>query len=323
MSEVVSDAQVRPRAVDGRAPNVFRPGEWVPMAEYPEDEPVDFAIVGTGCGGSVLAARLSEAGYSVVAFDAGAFYRPLEDFASDELEQDKLYWLEDRISGGNDPIQFGNNNSGCAVGGSTVHFQMVALRFRPEWFKARSKLGYGNDWPVDWREMWHYYDLAEDAMKISGPVDYPWGPKRGRYPYREHELSASALVLARGAEALGVKWSPTPTATLSAPRGEAHPCVYRGFCKIGCATNAKQSMLVTFVPRALKAGAEIRDLAMVGRIEMGKDGKATGLTYHREGAWRHQRAKNVVVSGYAIETPRLLLNSKCNQFPHGLANETG
>jgi choline dehydrogenase-like flavoprotein len=103
----------------------------------------------------------------------------------------------------------------------------------------------------------------------------------------------------------------------------AHPCVYRGFCAYGCSTNAKQSVLVTFIPRALKAGAEIRDLAMVGRIEMGKDGKATGLTYHRAGEWRRQKAKHVVVAGYAIETPRLLLNSKCDQFPDGLANENG
>ncbi len=52
----------------------------------------------------------------------------------------------------------GSNNSGKAVGGSTVHYAMVALRFRPEWFKARTLMGYGADWPIDWREMWHYYD---------------------------------------------------------------------------------------------------------------------------------------------------------------------
>ena len=64
-----------------------------------------------------------------------------------------------------------------------------------------------------------------------------------------------------------------PLATLSSPRGMAHPCVYRGFCAYGCSTNAKQSVLVTFVPRAIHAGAEIRDLAMVGKIELGKDGR--------------------------------------------------
>ena len=80
----------------------------------------------------------------------------------------------------------GGKNSGKAVGGSTVHFAMVSLRFRPEWFKARTTLGYGADWPIDWREMWDYYRQAEEALSISGPVTYPWGPKRPRYPYRAH-----------------------------------------------------------------------------------------------------------------------------------------
>ncbi|HEX4078459.1 MAG TPA: GMC family oxidoreductase [Rhizomicrobium sp.] len=292
------------------------------MRCYSESEEVDFAIVGTGAGGGVLAARLAEAGFSVIAFDAGPFWRPLEEFASDEREQSKLYWLQNRISGGEHPIEFGENNSGRAVGGSTVHFQMVALRWRPEWFAARSKLGYGFDWPVSWEEMWRYYAEIEDAMKISGPVNYPWGPPRGRYPYRAHEVNAAGLVLAKGAEALGVPWAPTPLATVSAPRGRSHPCVYRGFCKTGCSTNAKQSMLITFVPRAIKAGCEIRDLAMVGRIET-RNGRVTELVYHRAGEWRRQRAKNIVVAGYAIETPRLLLSSASAEFPDGLANGSG
>jgi len=200
---------------------------------------------------------------------------------------------------------------------------MVSLRFRPEWFKARSKLGYGADWPLDWREMWTYYTEVENALKISGPVNYPWGPKRPRYPYRAHELNAAALVLAEGAEALGIAWSPTPLATVSAPRGHSPPCVYRGMCVIGCSTNAKQSVLVARLPRALAAGAEIRDLAMVGRIEHDAQGRVTGVHYQREGRWRFQHARNVVVAGYAIETPRLLLNSRSSRFPDGLANSSG
>jgi choline dehydrogenase-like flavoprotein len=171
--------------------------------------------------------------------------------------------------------------------------------------------------------MWRYYGQVEQALKIAGPVRYPWGPKRPRYPYRAHPLNAAAEYLARGAEALGVAWTPTPLATLSAPRGKAHPCVYRGFCVVGCATNAKQSVLVTWLPRALAAGAEIRDLAMVGRIETAKNGRVSGVHYHREGLWRFQKARNVVVAGYAIETPRLLLASACPQHPDGLANSSG
>ncbi|MGY6157482.1 GMC family oxidoreductase [Paraburkholderia graminis] len=317
------DALHTPRGKQGRAPDVHRVGAWLPMREYPQNEAVDFVIVGTGAGGGTLACRLAQKGFSVVAFDAGAWWRPLEEFASDETHQEKVYWTDERIVDGDTPLRLGNNNSGKAVGGSTVHFAMVSLRFRPEWFKARTKLGYGADWPLDWREMWRYYAQVEEALKISGPLSYPWGPKRPRYPYRAHELNAAALVLARGAEALGIDWTPTPLATVSAPRGESHQCVYRGFCVTGCSTNAKQSALVTWIPWAVQAGAEIRDLAMVGCIETGDTGEVTGVHYLREGVWQFQRARNVVVAGYAIETPRLLLMSANGTFPDGLANSSG
>lgn len=317
------DALRWPRGIDGRAPNVFKVAGWVPMQEHRLDEPVDFAIVGTGAGGGTLACRLAQAGFSVVAFDAGAWWRPLEEFASDEAHQQKLFWLEDRPSFGENPIKLGSNNCGKAIGGSTVHFAMVSLRFRPEWFKSRSLLGYGADWPIDWQEMWRYYSEVEQMLKIAGPTRYPWGPKRPRYPYRQHEVNAAGLVLARACEAMGVPWSATPLATLSAPREDAPPCVYRGFCVSGCSTNAKQSVLITWIPRALAAGAEIRDLAMVGRIETDHQGRASGVHFHRQGAWHFQRARNVVVAGYAIETPRLLLNSANSMFPEGLANSSG
>jgi choline dehydrogenase-like flavoprotein len=123
---------------------------------------------------------------------------------------------------------------------------------------------------------------------------------------------------------MGIGWAPTPLATVSAPRGRSPPCVYRSFCASGCATNAKQSALITWIPRAVKAGAEIRDLAMVGRIETSANsGLVTGVHYCGEGSWRFRRRKNVVVAGYAIETSRLLLNSADQRYPDGLANSSG
>lgn len=320
---MLDDALHAPRGKNGRAPDPRRVGGWMPMRQYDKDEAVDFVIVGTGAGGGTLACKLAEAGFSVVAFDAGAWWRPLEEFASDEAHQSKLFWTDERICDGDNPLKLGSNNSGKAVGGSTVHFAMVSLRFRPEWFQSRSKLGYGVDWPLDWREMWRYYTEVEQALKIAGPVNYPWGPPRPRYPYRAHEVNAAGQVLAKSCEAMGIAWSETPLATISAPRGRSHPCVYRGFCVSGCSTNAKQSALITWIPRAVQAGAEIRDLAMVGRIETNAAGRAEGVHYHREGAWHFQRARHVVVAGYAIETPRLLLNSANAQFPDGLANSSG
>jgi choline dehydrogenase-like flavoprotein len=313
-----------PRAKDGRAPDVFSPDGWTPMRCHRDDEEVDFVVVGSGAGGGTLTARLAEKGFSVVCLDAGPYWRPLADFASDELAQEMLYWTDPRITGGADPISLAGNNCGKGVGGSTTHFSMVSLRFRPEWFKSRTKLGYGFDWPISWEEIAPYYEQVEHALCISGPVKYPWGPARGPYPYRPHEVNAPGLILARGADKLGVKWCSTPLATVSAPRGQSPPCVYRGYCHYGCSTNAKQSALTVWAPRALKAGAEIRDMAMVGQVLTNADGsRVTGVRYQREGVWREQKARNVVVAGYAIETPRLLLNSATPQHQDGLANSSG
>ena len=123
-------------------------------------------MCGTGAGGGTLTYKLASAGFRVVAFDAGPFWRPLDDFASDEKEQQKLYWQDERITGGTDPIQLGANNSGKGVGGSTVHFTMLTPRYRPEWFKARSLLGYGVDWPLGWNDIEPYYEEAEEMLQI-------------------------------------------------------------------------------------------------------------------------------------------------------------
>ena len=61
-----------------------------------------------------------------------------------KTEQNKVFWMDDRLIDGDNPIKMGVNNSGKSVGGSTVHFQMVSLRFRPQWFKSRSQLGYAS-----------------------------------------------------------------------------------------------------------------------------------------------------------------------------------
>ena len=64
---MLDDAMHTPRGKDGRAPDPLRVGGWMPMREYPENEPVDFVIVGTGAGGGTLACKLAEYGFSVVA----------------------------------------------------------------------------------------------------------------------------------------------------------------------------------------------------------------------------------------------------------------
>ena len=304
-------------------------GERVPMRDLSREE-ADFCIVGAGAGGGVLGAKLAEAGFSVVILDAGPHWSPVKDFVSDETASRKLFWTDERITGGNDPVELGSNNSGQGVGGGTVHYSMIAMRAHPEDFRRRTLEGEVagadvRDWPLTFEDLEPYYEEVEDALQIAGPTRYPWGRRRRRYPQREHELSASAQVLVRGCTRLGIPVAPAPIATLSAPHEDRPPCVYRGFCNYGCTTNAKSSILVTYIPRAVRAGAEVRADAMVARIEHDGRGHVVGVLHFRKGSGElfRQRAKNVVVAGYAVETPRLLLNSSSSLFPDGLANSSG
>ena len=73
-------------------------------------ETVDAVVIGTGAGGAPLAARLAEAGLSVVALEAGKVFVP-RDHTPNETDAD-IYWLDERLSGGETPTAFGANNSG-------------------------------------------------------------------------------------------------------------------------------------------------------------------------------------------------------------------
>ena len=84
-------------------------------------------------------------------------------------EQTKLYWTDDRIVDGENPLQMGSNNSGKAVGGSHRAFRDGFASLPPRMVQVAQLLGYGADWPLDWREMWDYYTEVEQALKISGP----------------------------------------------------------------------------------------------------------------------------------------------------------
>jgi choline dehydrogenase-like flavoprotein len=131
--------------------------------------------------------------------------------------------------------------------------------------------------------------------------------------------------LIRGCTNLGIPVSAGgPVAILSGSRGDRPHCIYRGFCIQGCKVGAKASTLITHVPDALANGAEIRDRCMVSRIHHDKKtNRVTGVSYiDSEGCERFQKAKAVIVSGYSIETPRLLLNSACDGYENGLANSS-
>jgi choline dehydrogenase-like flavoprotein len=184
------------------------------------------------------------------------------------------------------------------------------------------------DWPIAYADIKPYYELLEREIPVAGPAYYPWGDPHG-YAYGPHPVGGVGDALVRGCTKLGIRVvAGGPVAINSGSHADRPHCIYRGFCIQGCKVGAKQSTLYSHVPDAIAHGAEIRADCMVARINMGKDPRdgapiVTGVTYFDpEGREQEQKAKVVIVSGYAIETPRLLLNSACPGFESGVANSS-
>jgi choline dehydrogenase-like flavoprotein len=313
--------------IDGEKPGEHRLGPMqkidVPMRRFRPGEEVDFCIVGVGSAGGVLVQRLARAGFRVLGIEAGPFWDTERDWVSDEAGSRNLYWNDLRITGGEDPITLGSNNSGKGVGGGSVHWAAFTPRFHPSDFRVYSEDGVGVDWPITYDELKPYYELLEKEIPVSGPAYFPWGDPHG-YIYGPHPLGGVGDVLVKGCTELGIRVvAGGPVAILAGSRGDRPHCIYRGFCLQGCKVGAKQSTLISHVPDAIRHGAEIRADCMVSRIHM-KNGLATGVSYiDTEGKEHFQPARVVLVCGYAIETPRLLFNSACPGFEHGLANSSG
>lgn len=299
----------------------------VDMKEYGPSEEVDVCIVGTGACGGVMAQRLARAGWSVVALEAGPWHDSEKDMVSDEAGSSRLYWNDVRISGGGEPLEYGSNNSGRGVGGGTVHYAAFCPRLHPSDFRTYSLDGAGADWPISYEELEPYYEQMEREYPVSGPY-FPWG-KPHSYPYKPKQAGTAGQMLAKGCFRLGIRVVMGGPIGINAGTNGLRPhCIFRGFCLYGCKVGAKASTNITHVPDAIAHGAEIRTSCMAVEIPIDDQGHARGVRYVRtlpDGSHQEemQRAKLVVVAGYAIETPRLLLNSTSSRFPNGLANSSG
>ena len=292
------------------------------MKTYPLDDTVDAIVIGLGAGGAPLLARLAAAGMSVVALEAGPWYDPARDFATDEKAQEGLFWNDERLSAGDHPLGFGSNNSGTGVGGSTLHYTAYTPRAQPDDLLLKTEYGVGEDWPLSYDDLEPYYEEVEWTIGVSGPSPYPWGPTRRKgYPLPPLPLNGAAQIMAGACADLGITTSPAANAALSQPYtvegiGPRGACTNRGFCQAGCNNGAKGSMDVTYVPLAVGAGAEVRPFAYVTAIEHA-GGEVTGVVYgDRDGVERRQRCRHLFLCAGAIETPRLLLLN-------GLANASG
>jgi choline dehydrogenase-like flavoprotein len=245
----------------------------------------DVAVVGSGAGGAPLAARLAAAGLEVLVLEAGPRLSSA-DFDGDEGEMTRRLM---RVALASDSGM--NVYAGACVGGSTVVNDALCWRPPPEIL-------------ADWRNRFGLSGLTEGALAPF--VEQVWQDVHASPTGRSH-LNRNAHRLEVGAARLG--WA-----------GEAMPrnvvgCARLGLCNFGCPTNAKQSALVTYLPRAERAGARIADRVRAVRVRV-EAGRVAGLECERLDPATGRSveaievdAPRVVLAAGVLETPALLQRS--------------
>ena len=251
----------------------------------------DVVVVGTGAGGAPIAAKLSEAGHAVLLLEEGGHHTRT---GFDGRPVDALRRLYRR---GGATIAFGNTAIpipvGRAVGGTTLINSGTCFRVpEPTLRKWRAESGIEDLTP---EALDPFYAEVERFLEIA--------------PSTEEALGAPARLIARGCDALG--WQHHPLAR------NAPGCDGQGLCCFGCPTDAKRSTNVSWVPRALSAGAMLLTGARVEGIQV-EGGRATGVKVRTTDTGRafSVRARAVVLSAGSLSTPVLLLRQ-------GLANASG
>jgi choline dehydrogenase-like flavoprotein len=290
------------------------------MAHYPQSAPVDLVVIGAGAGGVTLAQRLARKGWKIVVLEKGPFWDPDRDWVSDEKGAGPIYWTDNRIIGGANPIEMGKNNSGVGVGGSMTHFAGYTPRLHPSDFETKTRDGVGADWPISYWDLKKSFERVEQELPVAGQP-WPWGDPHD-YPHKPHPIAGAAVVAWDGARKCGIEMRVGPVSITNGSFGHRPHCIYRGFCLQGCKVNAKASPLITHLPDAIEHGVEVRANAMCTRVEVeDSSGRVSGVTYVGDDGREHfQPADAVAVCGYAIESPRLLLNSTSRRYPNGLGN---
>jgi choline dehydrogenase-like flavoprotein len=245
----------------------------------PERLQADAVVVGSGAGGGPVAAVLAESGRRALVLEAGPRLER-DDFTGDEGEMTARLW---KIAATTDAAM--TLYAGACVGGSTVINDALCFRPPPEVLD-------------EWRTA---HGLGELSDAVWAPfVEQAWTDLHAEPTGRDH-LNRNARLLALGARRLG--WSASAT-----PRS-VRDCVNLGLCNYGCPSNAKQSTLVTYVPRAERAGARVLAGTRVERVRI-EGGAVRGVDAVRgDGTRLAIDAPLVCAAAGVLETPALLLRS--------------
>ena len=304
----------------------------------------DVCIVGSGAGGGMAAHALTRAGANVVMLEAGGWWDntrdakmltwPYQTARRGASTKERPFGEYDACIGGWDidgePYTRAEGTRfdwwrARMLGGRTNHWGRISLRFGPDDFKAKSRDGLGDDWPISYDDIAPYYDKVDQLIGIYGSNEGLRNHPDGYF------LPAPAprcreVMVKQASDRLNITCIPSRLSVLTKPLNGRMACHYCGQCNRGCTVNANfTSPNVLLFPAQKTGKLAIITNAMVREVTMDNAGKATGVNYvdKANGEDRHIRARVVVLAASACESARLLLNSKSAQFPNGLANSSG
>jgi choline dehydrogenase-like flavoprotein len=316
----------------------------------------DVIVVGSGASGGWACKRLAEAGLKVALLEAG---RPQSDKNFTEHKpafELKYRSMAPEIVRKTRPIQvkFGVCNEYTydwfvndleepyttpaekpfnwmgrlrITGGRTNVWGRVSLRFSDWDLKAASLDGYGENWPLGYKDIEPYYDLVEKYVGITGSAEGLEHLPDGHFQPPVPLTCQETLFRDRVKEKLGRTVMPARSANLTRPLNGRGPCHYCGPCERGCMTHSYFNSAFTTVADALASGnCTLISNAMVYKVLMDQDhNRARGVLYiDRDTRRPHEVFSRVVVlCAQSQESVRVLLNSATPQYPNGLGNSSG
>jgi len=304
----------------------------------------DAVIVGSGAGGGMAAYILSKAGLKVCLIEAGPMYDPAKNVtqlknpwesprrgASTKFRPfgdfDASYWGWE-IDG--EPYTHKENTKwdwwrSRMLGGRTNHWGRISLRFGPRDFKGRSADGLGDDWPIGYEDVKPYYDKVDRLIGVFGSIENLENEPDGIFlpppKPRLHEL-----MIKKAATTAGVKIIPSRLSILTKKiNDERGACFFCSQCNRGCQVYADFSSSSVLVKPAMATGnIDVITNAMAREVLTNKEGLATGISYvNKEDMQEYQvTGRTVILAASACESARLMLNSKSQRHPNGLANSS-